>query len=106
VFPGGCGIVLTLPPAMIFLNDNVLLEEKLSRDHIKHRLLGHWDTCLGLVPHIQSFCPASGLKIRKEHFPPHTSETMLGSSSSSQALVSLEASQGTQNHMTFIQYFF
>jgi hypothetical protein len=34
VFPGGCGVVLTLPPAMIFLNDNVLLEEKLSRYHI------------------------------------------------------------------------
>jgi xylulose-5-phosphate/fructose-6-phosphate phosphoketolase len=36
-------------PAMIFLNDNVLLEEKLSHDHIKHRLLGHWGTCPGLV---------------------------------------------------------
>jgi xylulose-5-phosphate/fructose-6-phosphate phosphoketolase len=35
--------------AMIFLSDNVLLEEKLSHDHIKHRLLGHWGTCPGLV---------------------------------------------------------
>jgi xylulose-5-phosphate/fructose-6-phosphate phosphoketolase len=35
--------------AMIFLNDNVLLEEKLIHDHIKPRLLGHWGTCPGLI---------------------------------------------------------
>ncbi|KAG6902831.1 hypothetical protein C0995_010716 [Termitomyces sp. Mi166 len=35
--------------AMIFLNDNVLLEKKLSSDMIKPRLLGHWGTCPGLV---------------------------------------------------------
>ena len=35
--------------AMIFLSDNVLIEEKLSHDHIKPRLLGHWGTCPGLV---------------------------------------------------------
>ncbi|KDR79038.1 hypothetical protein GALMADRAFT_244780 [Galerina marginata CBS 339.88] len=35
--------------AMIFLNDNVLLEEKITHDQIKPRLLGHWGTCPGLV---------------------------------------------------------
>ncbi|KAF8071752.1 phosphoketolase [Lyophyllum atratum] len=35
--------------AMIFLNDNVLLEENLTHDMIKPRLLGHWGTCPGLV---------------------------------------------------------
>ncbi|KAK7214551.1 hypothetical protein V2G26_002554 [Clonostachys chloroleuca] len=35
--------------AMIFLEDNVLLEEDLSFDHIKPRLLGHWGTCPGLI---------------------------------------------------------
>jgi xylulose-5-phosphate/fructose-6-phosphate phosphoketolase len=34
---------------MIFLKDNVLLEEELTHDHIKPRLLGHWGTCPGLV---------------------------------------------------------
>ena len=34
---------------MIFLNDNVLLEDKLTHDHIKPRLLGHWGTCPGIV---------------------------------------------------------
>lgn len=34
---------------MIFLEDNVLLEEDLSFDHIKPRLLGHWGTCPGLI---------------------------------------------------------
>uniref|UniRef100_A0A8H7MY69 Xylulose 5-phosphate/Fructose 6-phosphate phosphoketolase N-terminal domain-containing protein n=1 Tax=Bionectria ochroleuca TaxID=29856 RepID=A0A8H7MY69_BIOOC len=35
--------------AMIFLEDNVLLEEDLNFDHIKPRLLGHWGTCPGLI---------------------------------------------------------
>ena len=34
---------------MIFLGDNVLLEEKLAHNHIKPRLLGHWGTCPGLI---------------------------------------------------------
>jgi xylulose-5-phosphate/fructose-6-phosphate phosphoketolase len=34
---------------MIFLKDNVLLEEDLTHDHIKPRLLGHWGTCPGLI---------------------------------------------------------
>jgi xylulose-5-phosphate/fructose-6-phosphate phosphoketolase len=34
---------------MIFLQDNVLLEKKLSFDDIKPRLLGHWGTCPGLT---------------------------------------------------------
>jgi xylulose-5-phosphate/fructose-6-phosphate phosphoketolase len=34
---------------MIFLRDNVLLEESLDFDHIKPRLLGHWGTCPGLI---------------------------------------------------------
>lgn len=35
--------------AMIFLNDNVLLEKPLTYDHIKPRLLGHWGTCPGII---------------------------------------------------------
>ncbi|EAU85668.1 phosphoketolase [Coprinopsis cinerea okayama7 len=35
--------------AMIFLKNNVLLEEKLSQENIKPRLLGHWGTCPGLT---------------------------------------------------------
>ncbi|KAH8812768.1 putative phosphoketolase [Xylogone sp. PMI_703] len=35
--------------AMIFLSDNVLMEEKLTFDHVKPRLLGHWGTCPGLI---------------------------------------------------------
>lgn len=38
-----------LAAAMIFLKDNVLLEEQLDSKHIKPRLLGHWGTCPGLV---------------------------------------------------------
>jgi phosphoketolase len=35
--------------AMIFLEDNILLERQLTFDDIKPRLLGHWGTCPGLV---------------------------------------------------------
>ncbi|KAI5117651.1 hypothetical protein M0805_001306 [Coniferiporia weirii] len=35
--------------AMIFLKDNVLVQQKLTHDHIKNRLLGHWGTCPGLT---------------------------------------------------------
>lgn len=35
--------------AMIFLKDNVLLEEELQLEHVKPRLLGHWGTCPGLI---------------------------------------------------------
>ncbi|KAJ9261612.1 hypothetical protein DTO212C5_8255 [Paecilomyces variotii] len=38
-----------LAAAMIFLQDNVLLERDLTFDDIKPRLLGHWGTCPGLV---------------------------------------------------------
>ena len=38
-----------IPLAMIFLNDNVLLDKKITPDMIKPRLLGHWGTCPGLV---------------------------------------------------------
>ncbi len=34
--------------AQIYLLNNVLLEEKLSPDNIKPRLLGHWGTCPGI----------------------------------------------------------
>ena len=33
---------------MIFLAENVLLENKLTHADIKSRLLGHWGTCPGL----------------------------------------------------------
>ncbi|KAK7032816.1 putative phosphoketolase [Favolaschia claudopus] len=35
--------------AMIFLNDNVLVERDITPDDIKPRLLGHWGTCPGLA---------------------------------------------------------
>ncbi|KAJ6262541.1 hypothetical protein Dda_3352 [Drechslerella dactyloides] len=38
-----------LAAAMIFLKDNVLLQETLTHDHVRPRLLGHWGTCPGLV---------------------------------------------------------
>ena len=34
--------------AMIYLQDNALLEEPLTHEHIKHRLLGHWGTVPGI----------------------------------------------------------
>ena len=34
--------------AMIYLQDNSLLEEPLEHEHIKHRLLGHWGTVPGI----------------------------------------------------------
>ena len=50
--------------AMIFLNDNVYLEQELTHDHIKPRLLGHWGTCPGLVliyAHLNRVIRKSGL---------------------------------------------
>ncbi|KAL0467586.1 XFP N-terminal domain-containing protein [Neurospora intermedia] len=41
----GCYIAAS----MIFLRDNVLLQDKLQVSHIKPRLLGHWGTCPGLI---------------------------------------------------------
>ena len=41
--------------AMIYLQDNCLLEEPLKPEHIKHRLLGHW----GTVPGINLSTPGS-----------------------------------------------
>ncbi|MEU2074509.1 phosphoketolase family protein [Streptomyces sp. NPDC013489] len=35
--------------AMIFLRENVLLEEPLRREHLKPRLLGHWGSCPGIT---------------------------------------------------------
>ncbi|KAL1837373.1 hypothetical protein VTJ49DRAFT_3955 [Mycothermus thermophilus] len=35
--------------AMIFLRDNVLLEQELTYEHVRPRLLGHWGTCPGLT---------------------------------------------------------
>src|SRR5450755_3623774 len=37
-----------LSVGQIYLQDNPLLEEPLTRDHIKPRLLGHWGTTTGL----------------------------------------------------------
>jgi xylulose-5-phosphate/fructose-6-phosphate phosphoketolase len=37
-----------LSVGQIYLQDNFLLKEKLSFDHIKSRLLGHWGTCPGI----------------------------------------------------------
>src|SRR3989344_1957514 len=37
-----------LVAAQLYLQDNYLLERKLSFDDIKPRLLGHWGTCPGV----------------------------------------------------------
>ncbi len=37
-----------LATAMIYLQDNVLLEEPLKPEHVKFRLLGHWGTVPGI----------------------------------------------------------
>lgn len=37
-----------LTVAQLFLQDNFLLDEPLSAEHIKPRLLGHWGTCPGI----------------------------------------------------------
>lgn len=37
-----------LAVAMIYLQDNFLLQQPLAPEHIKERLLGHWGTCPGL----------------------------------------------------------
>ncbi|MFA7252562.1 MAG: phosphoketolase family protein [Candidatus Paceibacterota bacterium] len=37
-----------LSVGQIYLQDNFLLKEKLTFDHIKSRLLGHWGTCPGI----------------------------------------------------------
>jgi xylulose-5-phosphate/fructose-6-phosphate phosphoketolase len=34
--------------AMIYLQENALLEEPLKHEHVKHRLLGHWGTVPGI----------------------------------------------------------
>jgi xylulose-5-phosphate/fructose-6-phosphate phosphoketolase len=34
--------------AMIYLQDNPMVEQPLEHDHVKHRLLGHWGTVPGL----------------------------------------------------------
>ncbi|KAF8920240.1 phosphoketolase [Mucidula mucida] len=50
--------------AMIFLNGNVLLKDKLTHDNIKPRLLGHWGTCPGLnmvYAHLNRVISKSGL---------------------------------------------
>lgn len=53
--------------AMIFLNDSssVLLENDLTHDNIKPRLLGHWGTCPGLVmvyAHLNRIIRKTGLE--------------------------------------------
>ena len=40
-----------LAVGMIYLKDNPLLVEPLTKEHVKHRLLGHWGTSPAL-----SFC--------------------------------------------------
>lgn len=38
-----------LAAAQIFLQSNTLLQNKLTQDDVKPRLLGHWGTCAGLT---------------------------------------------------------
>lgn len=34
---------------MIFLRENGLIEDKITHDHIKRRLLGHWGSAFSLI---------------------------------------------------------
>jgi xylulose-5-phosphate/fructose-6-phosphate phosphoketolase len=51
-------VVNYLTAAQIYLQDNFLLTQKLTFDHIKPRLLGHWGTGPGinfLYAHLNAF---------------------------------------------------
>jgi xylulose-5-phosphate/fructose-6-phosphate phosphoketolase len=37
-----------LAGAQLYLKENVLLQQTLTQEHLKERLLGHWGTCPGL----------------------------------------------------------
>jgi xylulose-5-phosphate/fructose-6-phosphate phosphoketolase len=37
-----------LAGAQLYLKENVLLQQTLTQDHLKERLVGHWGTCPGL----------------------------------------------------------
>jgi len=55
-----------LSVVQIYLKDNFLLEKKLSPDHIKPRLLGHWGTCPGInfvYANLNYFVKSTGEKI-------------------------------------------
>src|SRR5260370_16289699 len=55
-----------LTVGQIYLRDNPLLEEKLTREHIKPRLLGHWGTTTGLnfiYVHLNRLIKQHGLNI-------------------------------------------
>src|SRR5262245_30088420 len=43
-----CRVTNYLAAAQIYLQDNVLLEQPLTPEHIKDRLLGHWGTSPGI----------------------------------------------------------
>lgn len=59
-----------LTVAQLFLQNNFLLEEKLTSDDIKPRLLGHWGTCHGInvaYANLRAFfCPKSQSKVVEE----------------------------------------
>ncbi|KAF9533738.1 phosphoketolase [Crepidotus variabilis] len=77
--------------AMIFLNDNVLLEQKTTHDNIKPRLLGHWGTCPGLVmvyAHLNRIIRKTGLDALYVVGPGHGAPAIL-------ACLWLEDSLGT-----------
>ncbi|KAF7424227.1 hypothetical protein PC9H_009533 [Pleurotus ostreatus] len=66
--------------AMIFLNDNVLLKDKLTHDQIKPRLLGHWGTCPGLTmvyAHINRLIRNNGIEALYVVGPGHGAPAIL-----------------------------
>ncbi|KAG1871994.1 XFP N-terminal domain-containing protein [Suillus tomentosus] len=68
--------------AMIFLQDNILLERPLTFDDIKPRLLGHWGTCPGLVlvyAHLNRIIKKTGIDSLLVVGPGHGAPAILAS---------------------------
>ncbi|KAL0954571.1 hypothetical protein HGRIS_003531 [Hohenbuehelia grisea] len=66
--------------AMIFLNNNVLLENKITHDDIKPRLLGHWGTCPGLsmvYAHVNRLIKKTGMEALYVVGPGHGAPAIL-----------------------------
>ncbi|KAK0188698.1 phosphoketolase [Armillaria mellea] len=66
--------------AMIFLNDDVLVEKPITHDNIKPRLLGHWGTCPGLImvyAHLNRIIRKTGLEALYVVGPGHGAPAIL-----------------------------
>lgn len=65
---------------MIFLKSNVLIQQKLTFDDVKPRLLGHWGTCPGLVlvyAHLNRIIRKTGIEMLYVVGPGHGAPALL-----------------------------